>query len=375
LKGGFDLQKSVFKTLAIAVSIFFFTSNLTGMFLPVYYVESGLKISDITILLLIAFLIIGVLPTILLKLTKNFERIICVGILLTMLFYAVLIFVKDPIIIGLAYGLSVATFWPSFNLLQFRLSESSIRARTVSLFSSIIPSIASIVGPVVGGIIIENFSFQFLFMLSIILYLVALIFFMRIHFKTETYGLSIPLDRKFALFFVTFIIFGMSEAYWLAYPLFVDKISATTSIMGVVLALTGIVMSAITFLVNWLSDVKMRRVEFATIGALLNAVWFFLIGFASAPHEIVLLSALSGLASAFTISWFAHYGDSFGREYYASILVLMETGLMIGRIINLLPTCLFISEGNFLGYFTLLGFFSLSVTPFLVVSKSKLVGC
>lgn len=369
------MQKSVFKTLAIAVSIFFFTSNLTGMFLPVYYVESGLKISDITILLLIAFLIIGVLPTILLKLTKNFERIICVGILLTMLFYAVLIFVKDPIIIGLAYGLSVATFWPSFNLLQFRLSESSIRARTVSLFSSIIPSIASIVGPVVGGIIIENFSFQFLFMLSIILYLVALIFFMRIHFKTETYGLSIPLDRKFALFFVTFIIFGMSEAYWLAYPLFVDKISATTSIMGVVLALTGIVMSAITFLVNWLSDVKMRRVEFATIGALLNAVWFFLIGFASAPHEIVLLSALSGLASAFTISWFAHYGDSFGREYYASILVLMETGLMIGRIINLLPTCLFISEGNFLGYFTLLGFFSLSVTPFLVVSKSKLVGC
>ncbi|MGB9740637.1 MAG: MFS transporter [Candidatus Bathyarchaeia archaeon] len=369
------MQKSTFKTLAIAVSVFFFASNLTGMFLPVYYIESGLKISDIAILLLIAFLIIGFLPTILLKVTKNFEQIIRVGILLTMLFYVVLIFVKNSIVIGLVYGLSMATFWPSFNLLQFRLSESNVRARTVSLFSSIIPSIASIVGPAVGGLVIENFGFQLLFALSIILYLIALIFSMRIQFKAETYRLSVPLNRKFTLFFVTFIIFGMSEAYWLAYPLFVDKISVTTSMMGVVLALTGIVMSVITFLVNWLSDIKMRRVEFAMIGALLNAIWFFLIGFASTIHEIVMLSTLSGLASAFTISWFAHYGDSFGREYYASILVLMEAGLMVGRIINLLPTCLLISQGNFLGYFVLLGVFSLSVIPFLVISKSKLVEC
>jgi MFS family permease len=369
------VQKSAFKTLAVAVSIFFFTSNLTGMFLPVYYMESGLNISDITMLLLITFLIIGLLPTILLKFTKNFEKIICIGILFTMLFYAVLIYVKNPIIIGLAYGLSIATFWPSFNLLQFRLGESNIRARTVSLFSSIIPSIASIVGPAAGGLIIENFGFQHLFMLSISLYFVALIISMRMQFKPETCGLSIPFGRKFVLFFVTFIVFGMSEAYWLAYPLFVNRISETASMMGVVLALTSIVMSVITFLVNWLSDIKMRRIEFAIIGVLLNALWFFLIGFASAPHEIVLLSVLSGLASAFTISWFAHYGDSFGKEYYASILVVMETGLMIGRIINLMPTCLLISEGNFLSYFTILGFFSLSVIPFLLVSKSKLIKC
>jgi MFS family permease len=369
------VQKSTFKTLAVAVSIFFFTSNLTGMFIPLYYIESGLKVSDVSVLLLIAFLILGLLPTILLKFTKNFEKIICAGILFTTLFYVVLICVKDPIIIGLAYGLSMATFWPSFNLLQFRLGESNIRARTVSLFSIIIPSIASIVGPAAGGLIIANFGFQHLFVLSISLYVAALTISMRIRFKPEAYGLSIPFGRKFVLFFITFIVFGMSEAYWLAYPLFVNRVSETISMMGVVLALTGIVMSVITFLVNWLSDIKMRRVEFAIIGALLNAIWFFLIGFASAPYEIVLLSALSGLASAFTISWFAHYGDSFGKEYYASILVVMEAGLMIGRIINLVPTCLFISEENFLSYFTLLGVFSLAVIPFLLISKGKPIKC
>jgi MFS family permease len=363
------VQTAAFKNLGIAASIFFFSSNLTSMFLPVYFITLGLSIYDIAIVLLTTFLIIGFLPTILLRLVKNFERIICFGVLLTMIFYTLLIYVKNPVMLGLAYGLSIATFWPSFNLLQFRLSESSIRARSVSLFSIIIPSIASIAGPAAGGLIIENFGFHFLLVLSVILYFVALTFFMRVQFKSEAHRLSIPWSGKFSIFFITFILFGASEAYWLAYPLFVNRVSETISRMGFVLALTSVVISAITFLVNWLSDVKMRRAEFTIIGVMLNAAWFFLIGLASVPHEIVLLSALSGLASAFTISWFAHYGDSFSREYYASILVLMEIGLMIGRIINLVPTCLFITEGNYLSYFMLLGVFTLSVIPFLAYSK------
>jgi hypothetical protein len=139
--------------------------------------------------------------------------------------------------------------------------------------------------------------------------------------------------------------------------------------MGFVLAISSILISAITFLVNWVSDVKMRRVEFAAIGVLLNAAWFFLIAFATTPKQIVLLSMVSGLASAFTISWFAHYGDSFSREHYASILVLMEIGLMIGRMINLIPTCLFISKGDYGSYFALLGALALLLIPFFAYSK------
>jgi hypothetical protein len=75
---------------------------------------------------------------------------------------------------------------------------------------------------------------------------------------------------------------------------------------------------------------------------------------------------LSGLASAFTISWFAHYGDSFDRRYYASILVMMETGLMIGRIMNLPPTCIFISEGEYQTYFMLIGLCTSILIPFLL---------
>ncbi|MEM3789058.1 MAG: MFS transporter [Candidatus Bathyarchaeia archaeon] len=183
------------------------------------------------------------------------------------------------------------------------------------------------------------------------------------------HGLLIPKGPRISIFFITFIIFGMFEAYWLAYPLFVKRVSETISKMGFVLAMTSLVVSAITFLVNWLSDIKMRRVEFAIIGVTLNATWFFLIGRVSAPQQIVLLSALSGLASAFTISWFAHYGDSFSREYYASILVLMEVGLMLGRIVNLIPTYIFIPKGDYQSYFMLLGVLALINIPFLAYNK------
>ena len=110
---------------------------------------------------------------------------------------------------------------------------------------------------------------------------------------------------------------------------------------------------------------------FAFIGTALNAAWFFCVSFASTTYAIVALSLLSGLAGAFSISWFAHYGDSFSKEHYASILVLMEFGLMIGRVSNLVPTYIFISDANYAGYFRLLGTVLLFLIPFYILSRRK----
>jgi hypothetical protein len=358
------------KTLVFVVVIFFFTSNLSGSFLPVYYKEElGLTTAEIVEILFFTFIVIGLLPLLLLKFVKNFERILSFGIFFTMLFFIILIYTKNPIFLGLAYGLSTATFWPSYNLLQFRLSESQMRARTVSLFSSIIPSLASIAGPAVGGFIISNFDFQSLFLVSVILYLTAFLFSMHIKFKPETHEFSIPKMKTFAIFFLTFIFLGLSEAYWVAYPLFVHTLSETIFQMGLVLASSAVLICLVTFLVNWLSDIKKARAEFAIIGATLSALWYFAISSASTMYQIVALSPLSGLASAFSISWFAYYGDSFGKEHYASILVMMEVGLMIGRIINLAPTYILISKADYASYFMLLGVVSLSLIPFFIGSK------
>ena len=176
----------------------------------------------------------------------------------------------------------------------------------------------------------------------------------------------------FAIFFVSFIIFGLAEAYWIVYPFFVLKISETVLKMGLVLAAAGIFVSIITFLVNWFSDIRRARVEFAIIGVMLSVIWYFAIGFVSSMDQIIALSLLSGFAWAFRISWFALYGESFGREYYASILVMMEAGFMIGRVISLVPTYIYISQSNYVEYFILMGVASLSLIPLYLISKKEI---
>lgn len=363
------MQAAQLKTLAVVSIIYFFISSLSGMFLPIYFKELGLNLAEIIKIMLLTFGVIGLLPIVVLKLVKNFERLISLGIFLTMLFYTVLIYIKDPIVLGLAYGLSVATFWPSFNLLQFRLSESRVRARTVSIFSSIIPSLSGVASPAVGGFIIERFGFQWLFFLSIFLFVVVFLLSTRLKFQSEVHAFSIPKDKMFGVFFITFIIFGLFEAsYWLVYPLFVYKISETTLTMGLVLTFCLVLVSVITFFVNWLSDVKKARVKFTFIGAILYFVWFFALAFISKPYDLVLLSFISGLAGAFWLSWLAYYADYFPRKYYANILVMMEVGLMVGRLLSLLPAYMFISEENYPSYFLLSGVFALLIIPFLIVS-------
>jgi len=363
------VQFKSLRMLALFTSIFFLASSLSGTFITIYLRDLGLSVPEIVIILFITFIIIGLLPLTLLRTIRNFERIISFGVFSTMLFYIALMLVKHPIILGLAYGLSIATFWPSFNLLQFRLSETKMRARTISLFSSVIPSLASIIGPAAGGFIIQSFSFAHLFVTVIVFYFAAFLLSIKIQFRYEACRFQIPTSRKFTIFSITFIFLGFVESYWIAYPFFVYTLSGNVLYMGFVYSFSAITITALTFLVNWLSDIKLTRVKYAAIGAMLNAIWYFAIAYSSSMYQIMALSILSGFASAFSLSWFAHYGDSFERKYHASILVMMEVDLMIGRIANLAPTYLFIARNDYTSYFTILGFFALLLIPIYIASK------
>jgi len=366
-------DESSTKMLAVTVAIFFFTSSLSGTFLPVYFKRDlGMSIPEIIVIFFFTFLVIGLLPILLIRTTRHFERIISIGILSTLLFYVALIYAKSPIILGLAYGMSMATFWPSFNLLQFRLTETRERAFLMSLLSHAIPSIAGIIGPAVGGFVIETYDFTLLFAASIILYLVSFFTSLKIRFKPEKQKFLIPKNGVFKIFMIAFILMGLAEA-WFVYPFFVFRLSSTYISMGFVVAASSFIITLANLGINKLSDIKGARVEFTIMSVILHSIWFFALAYTSNMIQIVALSLLSGLAGAFWISWFAYYGDSFSREYHASILVMMEVALMIGRIINLIPTYYFITDSNpdYSGFFIFLGLISLLSIPFCILSRKR----
>ena len=294
------------------------------------------------------------------------------GVFSTLVFYVALMYIRDPVVLGLFYGLGIATFWPSFNLLLFRLSDTGRRATIISLFSVAIPSITGVVSPAVGGFFIESFGFTSLFACSIILYLVAFIFSLHIRCLPEVQGFSVPKRRVFAVFLMTFVLFGMSESYWIAYPLYVYDVSASVSSMGLVVAACSLINSVIAVAVCRVSDVKRIRVKFAVLGAVLYAFWYLALTVVSDMVGIVVLSTVSGFASAFSLSWYAHYGDTFERKYHASILVMMEVALMAGRLGNLVPTYFFVTAKNYVPYFVFLGIVSLLLIPLFLGSRRRI---
>jgi hypothetical protein len=64
------VQAGSVKTLAFIVMMFFFTSNLSRGFLPVYFKEAGLSTAQMVEILLFTFVVIGGLPIALLKIPE-----------------------------------------------------------------------------------------------------------------------------------------------------------------------------------------------------------------------------------------------------------------------------------------------------------------
>jgi MFS family permease len=357
--------------LAVAVVLFFLASNLTGVFLPIYFVSSGLAVNAISTILFLTFAMMGLVPLILIRLVRNFERIMSLGILMSAFFYAMMVYAKNPILLGICYGLSQSTFWPSFNLLQFRFSEGKGRAFFVILMSVVIPGASRTVGPALGGWFVANFGFVAVFAVSIILFLSSFIFSLRIKYKPESTRFSLPRNRIFMIFMATFVIVGFCESYWLAYPLFVDSVSHSLVKTGLIFSASSLVMLVVQLIIGRLSDLKLRRREFAALGSLLNALWYFGLVFATIDENLVALSFLGGLATALYISWFVYYGDSYNREKHGALLVMMELGLACGRILNLVPVVFYVSSGSFSLYFLISGIASLLLFPLYIGAKTS----
>ncbi|MDE1833689.1 MAG: hypothetical protein KGH58_04705, partial [Candidatus Micrarchaeota archaeon] len=85
--------------LTIMVAFQSLASAVTGIFLPNYYLQIGMSITQISALIGVTMLLVGLVPLLTLKLLpRHFERLLPIGIFLGMVFYALLMFVKSPLV-------------------------------------------------------------------------------------------------------------------------------------------------------------------------------------------------------------------------------------------------------------------------------------
>ncbi len=348
--------------LTLIAFFYSLASSASGLFLPSYFLQAGLTINQMVILWGVMFIMLGILPIIALKfLARHFERLLGVGLLLQVAFYAMLGTVKDPVILGLVQGVSLAAFWPSFNLLLLKSTRVVKRSDAVSVIGVAVPRVASIVGPLLGGVVISLLRFGSLFALSIVFLLLALASSTRIKYAQAKADFKLRNGWLIILLGVIVAINGFSNSIgYIAYPLFVNKLSGSFLNAGLLVSAIGVVFIAIALVVGRMSHVERKRIDFVVLGIIVYSAWLIAMAYTQDATQFVAISVLLGLAGTFSVQLFSIYGDFFKRNQYATAVALWEVFLMIGRVAGLAPVSTFISGSDFRSYFILFGAVSLT---------------
>jgi MFS family permease len=356
----------------IAITAFYtLASSATNVFFPNYLLNAGLSMTRVILLYAVAFATLGIIPIFTLKFApKSFERLLSVGLLLEMLFFFLLGFVRNPLVLGLTLGLSYAMFWPAFNLLLFRLTSIKKRGLVVSLIYFVVPAVTGIIGPSIGGLFINFLSFNLLFSLAIGLLLLAFIFSLKIRYAPAEGGFNIPRSWLLALFGLIVVTSSLGDVTWIAYPLFLHKLAGGFLGMGILVSALSLIFAVVSLIAGKISSAEKHRISFATFAMLMSSVWVMALGFVQNIPQLIGISVFVGLYGAFSPLLFALYGDFFKRKQHATLVVLWEVFLMFGRLANLIPTGIFINSFDFKSYFLVVGILSLSCVALLVLLKA-----
>jgi len=360
------------KYLGLSFFLYWLASSLFNIFFPVYLLEIGLSLHQILFVLLLTFLVVGLLPLALLTFfTRNFESLMVVGILLTLAFYATLLFVKDPLLLGLLNGLYIAVFWPSFNLLLFRLTSLEIRATAISVILVFVPTVCGVLGPSIGGFVIERFGYAVLLLSAMAMFAASAAASVGIRMQPLEQGFSLPNPKLFSVFAFTFVVYGLVEHFWLAYPLFLYRLAEGVFFMGILASALSLISSIVAIGVGRLSDVTARRVEFCVAGTFAYSAYLFLLALVEEPLQLIPAAVVWGVCQSLASPSTALLADSFDKRYYPTITVLMEFFLMLGRLGNLALMYVFIATEQFANYFLALSALALLLVPAYVVLRAK----
>ena len=373
------------RKLAAMVFCYSLANSLIAVFLPAYYLKLGSGgLSWAVEFLATQFLVLGFIPRFNLRwFPHQFEKLLFAGFGLYILYDVLLIYLDNPIIIGIVAGLALGTFWPSFNTLQLRLTDRRNRTATINTISILVMTIAASIGPVVGGLVISmGGGFVHALLISAGFYLAAILAIRRFPFErvvkddsydddddnlgeikvgqeggvapkqsTLSYLSSAIRNYKVNLFLVSYVIQGLTEITWFVYPIYVLSVTGSYLGLGLVASLASIIVAIFSVTLGRISDSRKSRFTFIALGIALNCAWYALLPSVRNENELILASMITGVAGAFTSNIFSLLGDQFPKKLYAPLLVKMETCLMIGRISNLLVVVYFMSDRNFGGYF------------------------
>jgi len=358
--------------------IFSVSGSFLSVFLPAYYVVLGSgNISWALQFLAVQFAVLSIIPSVLLRgLHARFEALLLASFPCYVIYYVLLLARANPVLTGAVAGVALSLFWPAFQTVTIRVAQKNSIASTFTIFWLFVSSIASVIGPVAGGLVI-SFGGGFAVALSVSagLYLVALLSMWRFRFEAVTFTgrpKEVQGPPRLYLFLAAVLVWGMTDVGWLAYPLFALSVAGSFVNLGIVISAIGAVTAAVGIWIGRVSDRSSNRFGVYLIGTVVMTFALLALGFVRTIPGLLAVSVVSGTASAATgpvlIGWFA---ENYTKESAAPFWTRFELFLNPGRLVNLGLAALFLPISNYAGYFATSGALGLLTIPPLYAFKSR----
>lgn len=223
--------------------------------------------------------------------TKKFLRIgvaAYAGAALSLLFYMPYSYILFGIFNGLASGL----FWVSFNTAFFNKSKNSQHAKDASMYF-IFPSLAGIVMPPLGALVIDSFGYKILFLVTL---LICIAPFLYIQGKYFDYKATMSFKKVSKQFHGIRLIASMDASLhffqWHFLTIYALLFLNTEYEFGGLLSYLALISLVVSFALSYASDRFNKRVEILFPLLIVMAVLILII---PSLHSLAALVPIIGL--------------------------------------------------------------------------------
>lgn len=260
-----------------------FGISLVSLFLPLYfYKELGYSLQETLMFFLVYSIVFAVFTPIAAKFSARYgiKHSVLLSVPLYLGFIGLLYLLphmKIPLsIIGACLGISLAFYWMGMNLVFRKASNQCSRGAEVGKKMSI-SILATMIGPLLGGVLIQTWGFNVVFIVSSIALLFSSFFLFLSKEKHVPFHFSFKkvLVKKSwsnSIFFISKGTAIMAEG--VIWPLFVFGVLGSYATLGMM----GMVLSGISALLLWLfgcySDKVDRRIIVFSMSVFESLTWF-----------------------------------------------------------------------------------------------------
>ena len=330
---------------------------MVGIFIPLYlFKELGYGIETVLLFYLIIYGVMALLTPIcgIISSKIGLKHSILLSIPFSLSFIYLLNSLKYGLIhysiVAIVEGIGLSLFWIAFHIDFAKCSDKKNRGKEVSIWfvSSLI---LSIIGPIVGGILLNVYGFSWLFIITGFLLFASVIplFFSnenRVKYKFKLKNVFLKKHTREMINLWSYGIEGIGiTIFW---PLFVFLILKEYFALGIVSSIMGVISALFIPIVGGLND-KFGNKSLIRLGGVFSSFSWIIVSFVKTFWQIVFITGFSRLAFIMIdlpFSSFIYDKANRVKDKMVEYLVFREMMLFIGRAVILLSVIVFVNLFN-----------------------------